>query len=498
MNRSHKLLLLLAVICVLALSTSYFIFSPDKTSKAPELKKIGQEYISGPFKVQVKINPEQPRVGNNRLTLIILDKHNQPVANASIKAVAEMPAMGSMPTMYAPAEITSKQPGLYQGKFQIPMMGAWPLTLTINAGSQGQAQLSFDMGTSRKGLSITSATPSTFETQSERKPGSASLQAKTFTVDAYRRQLIGVTTEAVSYINMTKTIAANAQISYDETGLSDINLKFDGWIGQLNADYVGKQVKKGQPLFTVYSPELISTQDEYLHSLKRSQAGHNSLKAAAVRRLSLWGLNRTQIIALGKRGHSVEYVPFLSPITGTIIEKNIVSGSAFKASSKLLRIADLSTVWVDGHVYAADLPWLKTGMTAQVIQDDSSNNHFTGNVTFIEPFVENETRAARVRVELANPDGFLRPEQYVRLELQVDLGKRLVVPEQAVVFTGKNRIVFLDMGDGRLQARKIKTGVRNNDFIEVVEGLDHGDVIVSSGNFLIASESKLKLGLEQW
>jgi Cu(I)/Ag(I) efflux system membrane fusion protein len=297
---------------------------------------------------------------------------------------------------------------------------------------------------------------------------------------------------------MPKNIAANAQISYDETGLSDINLKFDGWIGQLNADYVGKQVKKGQPLFTVYSPELISTQDEYLHSLKRSQAGHNSLKAAAVRRLSLWGLNRTQIIALGKRGHSVEYVPFLSPITGTIIEKNIVSGSAFKASSKLLRIADLSTVWVDGHVYAADLPWLKTGMTAQVIQDDSSNNHFTGNVTFIEPFVENETRAARVRVELANPDGFLRPEQYVRLELQVDLGKRLVVPEQAVVFTGKNRIVFLDMGDGRLQARKIKTGVRNNDFIEVVEGLDHGDVIVSSGNFLIASESKLKLGLEQW
>ena len=498
MNRLYKSLLLLTVICVLALSTSYFIYSPDKTSKAPELKRIGQEHMSGPFKVQVKINPEQPRVGNNRLTLIILDKNNKPVAGANIKAVAEMPAMGSMPTMYAPAEITSPQPGLYQGQFKIHMMGAWPLTLTINAGTQVQAKLTFDMGTSRKGLSITSTTPSTFATQTDRQPASAPLQARTFTVDAYRRQLIGVTTESVRYINMTKTIEANAHISYDETRLTDINLKFDGWIGQLNADYVGKHVKKGEALFTVYSPELISTQDEYLHSLQRSQSGPNSLKAAAVRRLSLWGLNRTQIRALGKRGHSLEYVAILSPITGTIIEKNIVSGSAFKASSKLLRIADLSTVWVEGQVYVADLPWLKIGMIVHVVQDDSSNAPFTGHVTFIEPFVENETRAARVRVELPNSDGLLRPEQYVRLQLQVDLGKRLVVPEQAVVFTGKNRVVFLDLGDGRLQARKIKTGVRNNDFIEVVEGLQLGDVIVSSGNFLIASESKLKLGSEQW
>ena len=153
---------------------------------------------------------------------------------------------------------------------------------------------------------------------------------------------------------------------------------------------------------------------------------------------------------------------------------------------------------MEGQVYTADLPWLKMGMPAQVVQDDSSNSHFTGIVSFIEPFVENETRAARVRVELPNPDGLLRPDQYVRLQLQVNLGKRLLIPEQAVVFTGKNRVVFLDLGDGRLQARKIKTGVRNNDFIEVVEGLQAGDVIVSSGNFLIASESKLKLGQEQW
>lgn len=502
MKRSVTLLSLLIIIVLAGLVASRTLFLPETTEQQSTIQDIGPEHFAGPFKIQVVINPEQPRVGKNQLKLIIRDKDNKAISNASIQAVAEMPAMGSMPTMYAPAEISSQQSGLYQGQFELPMMGAWPLTLTIDAGAQGQAQLTFDMGTSRKGLSMSSATPSTFATQpgrqAEHQSGAASLQPKTFKVDAYRRQLIGVTTEEVTCINMKKTIHASAQISYDQTRLTDINLKFDGWIDKLNADYIGKQVKKGQSLFTVYSPELISSQDEYLHSYKRSQAGQNSLKAAAARRLSLWGINRAQIRALERRGRSLEYLPILSPVTGTIIEKNIVSGSAFKASSKLLRIADLSTVWVEGQVYQADLPWIELGMTAQVILDDKPDTPFTGEVTFIEPFLENETRAARVRVELPNPDGLLRPDQYVHLQLQVNLGERLVVPEQAVVFTGENRVVFVDLGDGRLQAQKIKTGMRNDDYIEVVEGLNYSDVIVTSGNFLIASESKLKAGANQW
>ena len=500
MKRSYILLLLITIVGLLGL----YLFLPKPTDKQAPVQNIGQEHFAGPFKVQVVINPEQPRVGKNQLKIIIRDKDDNAISNASIKAVAEMPAMGSMPTMYAPAEIASGLAGLYQGQFELPMMGAWPLTLTIDAGAQGQAQLSFDMGTSRKGLSISSTTPSTFAAQSDRQTATAdltsstSLQPKTFKVDAYRRQLIGVTTEEVTCIDMTKTIHASAQISYDQTHLTDINLKFDGWIDKLNADYIGKQVKKGQALFTVYSPELISSQDEYLHSFKRSQSGQNSLKAAAARRLSLWGINNSQIRALENRGRALEYLPILSPISGTIIEKNIVAGSAFQASEKLMRIADLSTVWVEGQVYETDLPWIKPGMTAQVIVENKPDTPLTGRVTFIEPFLQNETRAARVRGELANPDVILRPDQYVHLQLQVNLGERLVVPEQAVVFSGENRVVFVDLGEGRLQAQKIKTGVRNDDYIEVVDGLSYGDVIVSSGNFLIASESKLKAGVNQW
>ncbi|BCG65793.1 MAG: membrane fusion protein, Cu(I)/Ag(I) efflux system [Methyloprofundus sp.] len=497
MKRS-QILWILVIICLLAFAASQTLFLKETTKQqGSNLQNIGEEYFAGPFKVQAVIDPQQPRVGNNQLNIIIRDKNDQPIDNANIKAVAEMPAMGSMPTMYAPAEITNTQPGLYQGQFELPMMGAWPLTLTIDAGVQGQAQISFDMGTSRKGLAFSTATPSTFAAQSNNQPNSA-LQAKTFKVDSYRRQLIGVTTDIVTCINMTKTIHANAQVNYDQTRLSDINLKFAGWIDKLNTDYVGKQIKKGQTLFSVYSPELISGQDEYLYSIKRSQTGQDNLKAVAARRLSLWGINRTQIRALAKRGRPLEYLPILSPISGTIIEKNIVAGSAFKAGEKLLRIADLSTVWVEGQVYESDLPWVELGMNAEVTLANQPDTTYTGTVTFIEPFLNNKTRTARIRVKLANPDGLLRPKQYVHLQLQVALGRRIVVPEQAVVFTGENRVVFVDLGDGRLQAQKITTGVRNDDFIEVIDGLNYGDTIITSGNFLIAAESKLKSGVDQW
>ena len=492
MKAIYKILLLLLFIGVLA---GLLLWSSPKSDNKPSVKNIGENYFAGSFKVQVVINPEQPKVGNNHVQILLLNKDDKPVTNASIKAVAEMPAMGSMPTMYAPAEISNEQMGLYQGQFKLPMMGAWPLTLNIDAGAQGQAEISFDMSTSRKGLTFSSATPSTFAVAENTAKHSSKLPAKTFTIDKYRRQLIGVRTEEVTCIQMIKTLQASAIVTYDETKLTDINLKFDGWIEQLNADFVGKQVLKGQPLFSVYSPDLISLQDEYLQSLQRHQAG---LKTATMRRLTLLDISSTQIRTIKKRGRAIDALPILSPMNGTIIKKHIVTGSAFKAGTKLLTLADLSSVWVEGEIYAKDLPSIKIGMGAHVFLDDKTAKPLSGTVSFIDPVLNNATKTARVRVQLDNPEGLLRPEQYVRLQLQLELGTRLVVPREAVVYSGKNRIVFLDLGEGRLQARKITTGESNDDFIEVINGLNHGDLIVSSGNFLIASESKMKSGTEQW
>ncbi|MDO9168196.1 MAG: efflux RND transporter periplasmic adaptor subunit [Methylobacter sp.] len=444
------------------------------------------------------LKPKKPRVGNNQITLVIRDKDNQEVTDAAIQAVAEMPAMGAMAAMPIPIDIEILKPGLYQGQFELPMAGAWPLTLTIDSGTKGQARLTFDMSTSRKDVSLTQATPGDSAPQVNAKNVSAARQPTTFTVDAYRRQLIGVTTGKVVYRNIINTIRSAARITVNETRLTDISLKFDGWIGRLDADYVGKSVTKGQALFTVYSPELVSSQDEYLDSLRRGRSGPGSLTAAAYRRLTLWGIAPAQIKALERRGQAAEYVPILSPVTGTVIEKNIVPGTAFKASTALLRIADLSTVWVEGQVYESELPWVKLGMKAEFVLEDAPGSPLFGKITFIEPTVDNKTRTARVRVELPNPDGMLRPDRYARLNLRIDLGERLVVPEQAVLYAGESRVVFVDLGGGRLLPKKIKIGLRNDDFIEVLDGLAEGDVLVTSGNFLIASESKLKSGLEQW
>jgi len=447
----------------------------------------GKEYFAaGPYKVRVEVNPETIKVGRNHLTLWVQDKNGKPIRGATLKAVAVMPGMGSMPAMYAPAEMTETKPGRYEGEFEPSMGGEWPLTIDITTAA-GSGEISFDLATGRKGLRCSTC------------GGNAGGQANmpgTIHVDPARRQLIGITTGRVKQKNLRITIRAAGSVTYDETQLSDVTLKFNGWIGKLYANAVGKPVKKGQPLFTVYSPDLLAAQEEYLETLKRSTSG--KLRKAAYRRLRLWNISKQQILQLEKRGKAQEYVPILAPTNGVVIDKNIVAGTAFRAGQRLLRLADLSRVWVEAQVYDYELPLIKTGMKAKVVLPELQDREYPSTVDFVYPFMEGDTRTARVRVVIENADGFLRPDMYAHIHLKAKLGKRLVVPESAVLYAGQSRVVFLDLSDGRLAPRKIKTGQRNRKWIEVLEGLQEGDEVVTSGNFLIAAESKLKAGVEQW
>ena len=497
MNTKHHFGYLLGSAILLALLGSLAFVYTRPASESAAKSEVALSHRSGPFVIAVTLEPEKPKIGNNAINLLIRDQDGQPVSDAHIEAVSEMPAMGSMPAMPVPIEMKMDSPGHYRGHYELPMAGYWPLTLSIQSDSQGAARLTFDMSTGRKGVELTSATPSGNQPKQTAIEQPAK-QAAIFTVDTYRRQLIGVTTGRVTYRKLVKIIRSPAQIGYDETRLTDISLKFDGWIGELNADYVGKPVKKGQTLLTVYNPQLVATQEEYLDSLRRNEQRLGNLADAARRRMTLWGITPAQIQAVARRGKALEYLPIASPVSGTVVERHIVAGSAVKAGMPLLRIADLSKVWVDAQVYESDLPWLKPGMRAEVVLEDQPDRRFSGNIDFIEPTLDNVTRSARVRMALANPDGELRPDRYARMNLKIDLGKRLLVPEQAVIYAGDKRVVFVDLGDGRLRPQKIKTGLRNADYIEVLEGLAEGDQIVTSGNFLIASESKLKSGLEQW
>lgn len=469
-----------------------FLYQPTETAVKPQ--NMGDTHLAGAYQVQIKLMPEKPKIGKNQLTIVIRDPKDQHITNAIIQAYAEMPAMGSMQAMREAVSIENTGLGVYQGQYTLPMNGIWPLTVTIESNNLGKAELVFDMSTSRTGLKLTTATPSELSPQQTQTP--VQQQLTTFNVDSYRRQLIGVTTAEVVCQKIVKNIHAGARVTYDETRFTDISLKYDAWIGKLNADYLGKRMHQGETLFTVYSPDLVSAQDEYLDSVKQSHS--YGLRKAARKRLAIWDINAAQIKALEKRGRAAEYLPILSPVNGTIIEKKIVAGTAVKAGASVLRLADLSTVWVKGEVYESDFPWVKVGMDVHISLPDMPEHSYTATVTFIDSVLNMDTRTAVIRTRLSNVDGHLRPNMYANMNLKVDLGERLVVPEQAVIYAGDQRIVFVDRGNGRLLPVKIKTGLRNEDMIEVTDGLALGDVIVTSGNFLIAAESKLKAGLAQW
>ncbi len=443
---------------------------------------------AGPYLVDAKISPNPPQPGKNILTLALRDAAGQPVAGAHLNAEAVMPSMGAMPAMHAPADIVETTPGDYRGEFELPMEGPWPLTLTIS-GPAGPGRLTLDMSTERPGLHAENAAAAPARSES------SELETGTITLDAHRRQRIGVITANVERRAINYTIRAAGRVSIDERRLSDVALKFDGWIGELHANYIGAQVHKGEPLFTVYSPLLFNAQRELLFA---AQQQDKSLLRAARERLSLWDMTREQIAALEQRGEALRYVPIFAPVDGVVTEKNVVAGSAFRAAERLLRIADLSRVWVEAQVYANELPLLHAGDSVEVRLPDVPQRTWRGRVSYIAPALDTDTRTARVRVELDNADGFLRADLYVEMRIASPLGERLVVPEDAVLFSGANRVVFVDLGAGRLQPRRVKTGVTTGGWAEILDGVREGEVIVTSGNFLIASESKLKAGVEQW
>lgn len=449
-------------------------------------------YRSGPYRLDVSIEPATPRVGENVLSVVLRNADGEPLENAEIKVVAEMPAMGAMPAMQAPAEMMQIEPGLYRGTFEPSMEGSWPLTLKIQAPGMPARQISFDLATGREGLQLASGAVRTDggDMADEAPPG-------TVTLDNRRRQLIGVKTAEAQAMAMTRTIRAAGRIAYDETRLADVSLKFDAWIGELDADYVGVAVAKGEPLFTVYGPELLAAQQEYLE-LKRRDSASPTLLSAARKRLSLWDMSDGEIATLEKRGEPFDYVAMHAPISGTVVAKNVVEGTAHKAGMTLLRIADLSHVWVEADIYEGELPLVTPGMPVTVTLPYLPGEQFEGRVDYIYPWLDGASRTGRVRLTVANPEGHLKPEMYAEVKLQADLGRRVVVPEEAVIIAGELRVVFEDLGEGRLAPRKVQTGQRAGGFIEIIKGIEAGDKIVTSGNFLIASESRLKAGIEQW
>ncbi|MDZ7374295.1 MAG: efflux RND transporter periplasmic adaptor subunit [candidate division KSB1 bacterium] len=309
-----------------------------------------------------------------------------------------------------------------------------------------------------------------------------------------RQQLLGLTFGQAERRRLTKEIRAVGQITYDETRLKEVNLKFSGWIEELYVDFVGKLVHAGDPLFSIYSPELVAAQEEYLLVLP-ARGSSAAIWEAARRKLLLWGLLEGQLQELEKNGKPSQSLKVYAPATGYVVEKNVLTGKYVQAGETLYRIADLSTVWLVAAVYEEDLSLLRPGQTVSASLVSAHSGMLRGSIQYINPYVNETTRTAEVRVTLPNPDGKLLPGMYAYVQIPVDLGERLVVPEEAILFSGTRYLTFVDRGEGMLEPIEIEPGVRTGAFVEVLRGLAPGDRVLTSANFLIDSESKLRLAL---
>ncbi len=330
------------------------------------------------------------------------------------------------------------------------------------------------------------------------------LATGTVRVDAARRQLIGVKTALVEKRAVERQIKTVGRITYDETRLTEVTIKFKGYIGTLVANATGKKVRRGQTLFTVYSPEIYAAQEELLLALSSRRgidggAGRpDTLVDAARLRLRLWDVSKGTIDKVEKDGKPVRYVPISSPASGFVVEKNVFDGSAVEPGMRLMRIANLDKVWIEAELYEEEIPLVPLGHEAKVTLPYLPDRDFSGKVTFVYPYLDPATRTGKVRIELANKDVELKPDMYANVALTVSRGEKLVVPDSAVIYSGPRRIVFVDVGNDRLKPREIKVGIRSADYFEVLDGLKAGERVVTSGNFLIAADSRLKSATEMW
>ena len=324
-------------------------------------------------------------------------------------------------------------------------------------------------------------------------------------IDVKAQRRIGVTYAPVTRGVLGREVRTVGQVSVDETRLRTFAPKVDGWVERLYVDYVGKSVARGTPLFTLYSPMLVTAQEELLLARRLSvdvgaagaagaetRAGAVDLVASARQRLRWWDVAEQDIAHIEQSGTVQRTVTFYAPTSGVVLEKNVTAGQKIMAGDALFRIADLSAVWVDGEVYERDLASLRTGQRVIATFEALPGEKLAGRIAYIYPTLSPDTRTARVRVTLANAQGLLKPGMYATLLMAIDADRRVLsVPRGALLETGGRNLVFVVRRDGQLEPRQVEIGAASADRVEILRGVAVGDTVVASATFLIDAESNL-------
>ena len=333
--------------------------------------------------------------------------------------------------------------------------------------------------------------------------------APTIEIPAEKQQLIGVKTIALSLQPMETVIRTVGRVDYDERGLATINTRFEGWIEKLFVNVTGSVVKKGQPLAEIYSPELYATQLEFINALRmagseKTKTGtadtlqtmlakdSQSIAEAAKQRLQLWDISESQIKTIAKTGKPIRTLSIESPVNGAVIQKNVVLGMRVMPGDKMFDIADLSTVWVVADLYESQMAQVGIGQKVSISFDNFPGKVIASTIDFVAPVLTGETRTVRVRCTIPNADSQLKPQMFAAMEIRIDLGEKLAVPDDAVIDTGTRKIVYVDRGEGLFEPREVLTGIKSGGLTELTQGVKVGEKVAIAANFLIDSEAQLK------
>lgn len=353
-------------------------------------------------------------------------------------------------------------------------------------------------------------------------PEQPQTEAPTVEISADSQKLIGVRTIEAVVKPVTKVIRTVGRIEYDERRISTVNTKYEGWIEKLYVNYTGRPVKKGERLADIYSPELFATQQELINAVRWKKestsrngqtssgrgSGHGgglssdisgmlardaaSVIEAARQRLRLWDLTETQIQTIEDTEKPVRTFGIFSPASGYVLQKAALQGMKVMPGEKLFDIADLSSVWVIADVYEYDLPFVKEGQSASLSLSYFPGKEFSARIDYVYPALSAETKTAKIRLTLPNHGGLLKPQMFTNVSLSMSLGRRLVIPEEAVIDTGVRQVVYVDKGEDNFEPREVMTGIKSEGMVEITRGLKAGEKVASAASFLIDSEAQLK------
>lgn len=327
-----------------------------------------------------------------------------------------------------------------------------------------------------------------------------------FVLSPDKRQMIGLRLSTVENRDLSFALHTTARVEHDETRLAKIAPRFNGWIRSLKVNFTGAPVEKGQSLFTVYSPEVLTAEKEYILALKNHEKLKDSpdkeqvlsaqrLMESSRRRLVLWQIGEEEIRDLEVRRAPADEIIFRAPFSGHVVAKVAIEGKAFMTGETLYEIADLSHLWLRASVFEYEMPMISIGQDAVINFPYLGNQEFPAKVTFIYPHIDALTRRGEIRLELDNPKHLLRPDMWANIEINVVFGKKLTIPSSAVIDTGSRYIAFVDAADGRLDPRDVKIGTKTDDYYEVLEGVKEGEKVVTRALFLVDSESQLKAAI---